>query len=158
MLFLNRKPELSALAGLGPAGGLAVVWGRRRIGKTRLLLEWCERERGVYTVADQAGADDQRAYLARALAEVLPGFADVTYPSWERLLARLAADAVARRFTGPIVIDEVPYLVASSPDSTPLPAGHSPATIFQSVPMRTRSSRASSLARSQRSPSGTCTA
>ncbi len=116
MLFMNRKPELAALAGLGAEGGLAVVWGRRRIGKTRLLLEWCARTRGVYTVADQSGADDQRAYFARAIAEVLPGFADVTYPSWERLLTRLAADAAAHGFTGPIVIDEVPYLVATSPE------------------------------------------
>ncbi len=116
MFFLNRKAELSALAGLGPNGGLAVVWGRRRIGKTRLLLEWCERERGVYTVADQSSAEDQRAYFARAIAEVLPGFDDVTYPSWERLLSRLATDAAARRFHRPIVIDEAPYLVASSPE------------------------------------------
>ena len=72
MRFLDRKAELAALESLGSRGGLAVVWGRRRIGKTRLLLEWCERQRGVYTVADQAGAEAQRAYLARAIAEVLP--------------------------------------------------------------------------------------
>src|SRR5213596_2269296 len=96
MLFLNRKAELVALAELAREGGLAVVWGRRRIGKTRLLLEWCDRERGVYTVADQSGPDTQRAYFARAIAPVLPGFADVTYPDWERLLSRLAADASAR--------------------------------------------------------------
>ena len=57
-MFLNRAAELAALDGLadGP-GGLAVVWGRRRIGKTRLLLEWCSRAGGVYTTADQSGAD-----------------------------------------------------------------------------------------------------
>jgi hypothetical protein len=85
-MFWNRKPELAALAEL-EGGGLAVVWGRRRIGKTRLLLEWSEREGGVYTVADQSAPDLQRAYLARAIAQVLPGFADVTYPDWERLLS-----------------------------------------------------------------------
>ena len=116
-MFLNRAAELAALDGLadGP-GGLAVVWGRRRIGKTRLLLEWCSRAGGVYTTADQSGAETQRAYLARALAEVLPGFADVSYPDWERLLARLAADAAARGFRGPIVLDELPYLVSASPE------------------------------------------
>ncbi|HVV85094.1 MAG TPA: ATP-binding protein [Kofleriaceae bacterium] len=116
MLFLNRSSELRELAGLADGGGLAVVWGRRRIGKTRLLLEWCERAHGVYTVADQAGAEAQRAYFARAVAEVLPGFADVVYPDWERLLTRLAADATGRGFTGPVVIDELPYLVSSSPE------------------------------------------
>jgi AAA+ ATPase superfamily predicted ATPase len=116
MFFLNRKDELAALTDLDHEGGLAVVWGRRRVGKTRLLLEWCRRTGGVYTVADQAAPETQRAYFARAIAEALPGFADVAYADWERLLSRLAADAAARRFTGPIVIDELPYLVATSPE------------------------------------------
>ncbi len=115
-MFWNRTHELAALHDLDAGGGLAVVWGRRRIGKTRLLLEWCARAGGVYTVADQSAPDLQRAYLARAISQVLPGFADVTYPDWERLLSRLAADAMAAAFTGPIVIDELPYLVASSPE------------------------------------------
>jgi AAA+ ATPase superfamily predicted ATPase len=116
IMLWNRRRELAALAELEGRGGLAVVWGRRRIGKTRLLLEWTERSGGVYTVADQSAPDLQRAYFARAIAQALPGFADVTYPDWERLLSRLAADAMTAGFTGPIVIDELPYLVAASPE------------------------------------------
>lgn len=114
MIFLDRELELEALRGL--RAGLAVVWGRRRIGKTRLLVEWCEREGGVYTVADQSSAEVQRAYLARALAGRFPGFGDVTYPDWERLLARVAADAAAHGFMGPLVLDELPYLVTNAPE------------------------------------------
>jgi AAA+ ATPase superfamily predicted ATPase len=117
MLFLDRQRERTVLTRLiDPPGGLAVVWGRRRIGKTRLLLEWCTRARGLYIVADQSSAETQRAYVARAVAAVLPGFADVPYADWERLFARLAADAAARGFRGPVVIDELPYLVATSPE------------------------------------------
>lgn len=117
MVFLNREAEIAALDGLADdRGGLAVAWGRRRIGKTRLLLEWCSRAGGLYTTADQSGPETQRAYLARAIADVLPGFADVTYPDWERLLTRLASDAAARGFRGPIVFDELPYLVSASPE------------------------------------------
>jgi len=115
-MFWNRQQELAALDALDGSGGLAVLWGRRRIGKTRLLLEWTNRGGGVYTVADQSAPDQQRAYFARAISQMLPGFADVTYPDWERLLSRLAGDAMARGFTGPIVIDELPYLVAGSPE------------------------------------------
>jgi uncharacterized protein len=114
MLFLDRAAELGALQRLD--AGLAVVWGRRRIGKTRLLLEWCDREDGLYAVADQSSPEVQRAYLARALAARLPGFAEVTYPDWERLLSRLAVDAAAQGFRGPVVLDELPYLVGSSPE------------------------------------------
>lgn len=51
MLFLNRQAELERLDRLmqRPDGGLAVIYGRRRIGKTRLLLEWAERHGGLFT-------------------------------------------------------------------------------------------------------------
>jgi len=118
MRLLNRRDELARLEGLARSrdGGLAVVWGRRRLGKTRLLVEWAKRAGGVYTVADQSTAEVQRRYFAEAVAERLPGFADVTYPDWARLFDRLARDAKAQRFRGPIVIDELPYLAASSPE------------------------------------------
>lgn len=116
MKFLDRHDELGRLDKLARSSGLAVVFGRRRVGKTRLLLEWVARHDGVYFVADQSSALLQREALATALGRRLPGFADVTYPSWRGLFERLTADARLRRFNGPIVIDELPYLVATSPE------------------------------------------
>ena len=66
IMFWNRKAELSALRELDRGGGLAVVWGRRRIGKTRLLLEWSERAGGVYTVADQSALQVRSRRRCRA--------------------------------------------------------------------------------------------
>jgi hypothetical protein len=78
MRFLNREHEMKRLDALVErGGGLGVIYGRRRIGKTRLLVEWVRRHDGVYTVADQSAADVQRRYLAEAIATRLPGFADV---------------------------------------------------------------------------------
>ena len=118
MLFLDRIDELGRLDALAarPEGGLAVIFGRRRVGKTRLLVEWCRRHGGIYAVADQSAADVQRRYLAEALAVRFPGFADVDYRDWRALLVRLAADARAARWRGPVVFDELPYWVASSPE------------------------------------------
>lgn len=93
-----------------------MVYGRRRVGKTRLLLHWCQRHDGLYTVADQSSAEIQRHYFAEVIARRLPGFADVAYPDWRSLLARLAADAQAHDWRGPIVFDELPYLMLSSPE------------------------------------------
>lgn len=118
MLFLDRTDELARLDRLARSkeGGLAVVYGRRRVGKTRLLLEWARRHDGLYFVADQSSASLQRRYLAQALSSRLPGFGDVAYGDWRSLLARIASEAQARRFRGPLVLDELPYLILSSPE------------------------------------------
>lgn len=118
MDFIDRDNEIERLLSLAArrGGGLAVVWGRRRIGKTRLLVEWCRRTGGVYAVFDQSAPEVQRAYVAEAIAARLPGFSDVTYPDWRRLLERLCRDARAARFRGPIVLDELPYAVLAAPD------------------------------------------
>jgi hypothetical protein len=118
MRFIDRQEELTRLDRLAAseAGGLAVIYGRRRIGKTRLLVEWSSRSEGLYTVADQTTVDIQRRYVADAVAERLRGFGDVEYPDWRALLDRIARESAAIGFRGPLVLDELPYLVASSPE------------------------------------------
>ena len=116
MEFLDRDEELQRLERLVRKGGLAVMWGRRRIGKTRLLLEWCKRHGGLYTVADQSAAAIQRRYFAVSLATRFPGFDQVEYPDWRSLLNRISTEAMHQRWRGPLIVDEFPYLVASSPE------------------------------------------
>jgi AAA+ ATPase superfamily predicted ATPase len=118
MRFLDREEELARLERLARRrdGGLAVVYGRRRIGKTRLLVEWVNAQGGAYTVADQSTAEVQRRYFASAVAARLPGFGEVAYPDWRVLLSRLAEGARVAKWRGPLVVDELPYLVATSPE------------------------------------------
>jgi AAA+ ATPase superfamily predicted ATPase len=116
MEFFDREEELGRLERLAHTGGLAVIWGRRRIGKTRLLLEWSKRHGGLYTVADQSAATIQRRYFAASLATRFPGFDQVEYPDWRSLLGRIAAEATYQRWRGPLIVDEFPYLVATSPE------------------------------------------
>jgi uncharacterized protein len=118
MRFVDRSEELARLDRLVESGegGLAVVYGRRRIGKTRLLLEWSRKHGGLYAVADQSAAGVQRRYVAEAVAQRLPGFADVDYRDWASLLVRLAREARTARLRGPLIFDELPYLVLSSPE------------------------------------------
>ena len=118
MKFYNRDDELDRLNRLArrKQGGLAVVFGRRRIGKTRLLLEWTAANSGLYTVADQSTSGLQRRYLAEAISSRLSGFHDVDYHDWRSLLDRLARDAAAAGWRGPIVFDEFPYLVLAAPE------------------------------------------
>jgi AAA+ ATPase superfamily predicted ATPase len=118
MEFIGRQEELARLMALGATGegGFAVLHGRRRIGKTRLLLEWTRRADGLYTVADQSASDVQRRYFAQTVATRFPGFDDVEYRDWRGLLTRLAREAGAGGWHGPLVLDELPYLVVSAPE------------------------------------------
>ncbi len=118
MKFVNRHRELERLNRLAKArsAGLAVIWGRRRVGKTRLLLEWTNQNEGVYFVADESAPSIQRKFLSLALEQALPGFSAVDYPDWNALFLRLARDAMQAKWRGPIVIDELPYLISGSPE------------------------------------------
>lgn len=116
MQFLDRAEEMRRLDGvLLRPGAFAVVRGRRRVGKSRLLIEWTRRHDGLYAVADQSAPLVQRRYLAGAVAERFPGFADVEYPDWRSFLTRLAAEAGRAGWQGPFVLDELPYLLAADP-------------------------------------------
>ena len=95
MRFVNRASELARLDALVERGqdGLVALWGRRRVGKTRLLLEWSSRHDGLYSVADLSSEPVQRAYLADALSLRFPGFGEAAYPDWRTLLRALAREA-----------------------------------------------------------------
>lgn len=117
MRFLDRTAEIGRLDALvaRQAAGLVAVWGRRRVGKTRLLTEWCGRHGGVYTVADQSAETVQRRYFAAAVAARVPHFDEAEYAGWMPLLRRLSQDAHAVNWRGPLVFDEFPYLAAAAP-------------------------------------------
>jgi AAA+ ATPase superfamily predicted ATPase len=88
--FLDRDEETARLRRLleSPEGSLAVLYGRRRCGKSRLLREVLPRERSIYYVGDEREGPLQRASLAAEIARLLPGFDRVTYPDWDALLGR----------------------------------------------------------------------
>lgn len=117
MDFLDREDEQSRLdTVVEQPGAFAVIWGRRRVGKSRLLIEWSRRHDGLYAVADQSVPAVQRRYLAAAVAKRFAGFDDVEYPDWRSFFQRLANDARQANWRGPVVIDELPYLIAADQD------------------------------------------
>ena len=116
MEFLNRQDEFSRLdRALGNPGGFAAIWGRRRVGKSRLLIDWSGRRDGLYAVADASAPAVQRRYLAAAAAARFPGFADVDYPDWRSFFDRLTVEAAKAHWPGPVILDELPYLIAADP-------------------------------------------
>ena len=115
--FCNRLRELDALRSWADSKPrLAVVHGRRRLGKTRLLRHWRETADSCYVLATEGTAASQRAALAEDLETVVPGFGQVVYPDWRSLFRALAAQWPRGDRRCVLIIDELPYLVKVSPE------------------------------------------
>lgn len=113
--FVNRSAELARLRSVFASadGGFACVWGRRRLGKSRLLREAVAGRQAVWCVGDERASPLQREAFAREAARVVPGFDEAQYASWDQLLSRFWREAP----TGCVVVfDEFPALVQRAPE------------------------------------------
>jgi len=119
--FVDRQWELQELNILLKAqrSEFIIVYGRRRVGKTTLLLHWVQQTGHpyIYWVARRETADATRQSLARALWRWAYPKAEQPNPphfdSWELLLEHMA------RMLGDqpiiLILDEFPYAVESDP-------------------------------------------
>ncbi len=112
--FIDRKDYLervyNALQREKPQ--FIVIYGRRRIGKSKLIkeiMDWNKKD--IYFLSDQTNETNQRMLFAKTIA--LGGIEDfdkVTYPDWETLFRALNRQ-VKEKTT--VCLDEFPYLVKS---------------------------------------------
>jgi uncharacterized protein len=114
--FLNRGEELGMLERRWEIGEgqIFLLWGRRRVGKTELLLEFGRGKRALFFEATSGTRADHLGDFSERLAETT-GRAGLTAPDW-----RTALDAVAdwAEAEGPVllVLDEFQHIARESPD------------------------------------------
>ncbi len=104
--FVNREAELREMDAAARRGGLLVIYGRRRVGKTRLLRRWLEACGGYYSQAIEAPPDLQIQQVFEDLRARLE--TQITPKTWPELLEILALQK--RRWI--FCLDEFPYLTA----------------------------------------------
>ena len=109
LTFTNRVEELKELAAAAKVGGLLVVFGRRRVGKTRLLTHWLRPQNGLYSQAIEAAPGIQIEQVMRDLGASLK--TNIAPKNWSEFLELLGLEK-GRRI---VCLDEFPYLVASDP-------------------------------------------
>lgn len=126
--FIGRERELAQLHAIiedvrrTGSGRLLALRGRRRVGKSRLVDEWLERE-GVphlfYETARRPARDELAAFAAEVAESTLGAAAlvrsGVTFQSWDAGL-RLIASQTGRDTPSVVVIDEFPYLFDADPN------------------------------------------
>ncbi len=119
--FIGRKNELQLLDRLweSPQSALLILYGRRRVGKTRLLTHWMDApaRRALYWVASPTTSREQLRSFSQALFNFAnpgsPAPASFTYASWEQALTQAAALAEKERLA--LFLDEFTYLLEADP-------------------------------------------
>src|SRR3972149_1824178 len=118
--FVGRTAQLRLLDERWDSGKalLLILYGRRRVGKTRLITQWIEsrERRSLYWVAVSTSALDQLRSFSQAVygfaRPLAPAPADFTYadwpPAWQEV-ARLAETESLALF-----VDEFTYLLETT--------------------------------------------
>ena len=126
MDFVDRGMELKLLDDLYQREGaqLLILYGRRRVGKTRLITHWLSRlgeqpsstekpPKQLYWMASQTSATNQLRSFSQALfafmnpgARIEPAF---SYASWDAAFEEVQRAAAAERLV--LVLDEFTYVM-----------------------------------------------
>lgn len=116
-MFLGRNDELSELNSIYHKEGFrfVVIYGRRRVGKTSLINEFCKGKDHIFYIAieqnDKAALESfsdiviQRYPSAKSMIDV--------FPSWDKAFDYIADQSANERVI--LAIDEYPYLAGSNP-------------------------------------------
>lgn len=113
-MFIGREQELKKLNLMYESAKLeaAIIYGRRRVGKTTLITEFCKGKKTVFFAAQENSAEQNLEALSNAIAEIDKSTsANFIFKSFGDAFTRLAEIASSERLI--VVIDEYPYLAGA---------------------------------------------
>lgn len=109
--FVDRKRELEFLEELWEKeNSFLPVYGRRRVGKTRLIKEFMRNKPSVYYLARNSTYSDNLREFSRAVLEAFPSafLSETSFSSFSDVFGYLTEKGKVV-----VVIDEFPYLIQS---------------------------------------------
>ena len=108
--FIGRVEELKKLNSLYTVSGfsMAVIYGRRRIGKSTLIAEFIKNKKAIYYMATKVGTARNVELLEKEVLKVLaPELNNITFKTLEDLLTFVGNNASEEKLV--FIIDELPY-------------------------------------------------
>ena len=115
-MFIGRKAELAELERRYNQNGFQfpVIYGRRRVGKTRLIQEFISDKKSVYFMAARQTSSELLQGFSETIKEQFPDERTKfikSFENWESLFSYITE--VSRKTRIVLVIDEYPYLAES---------------------------------------------
>jgi AAA+ ATPase superfamily predicted ATPase len=113
-MFVGRKRELEKLNELYGSGKFecAVIYGRRRVGKTTLINEFVKGKKAIYYTGLETSSRENLENLSRSVMTArLGGETYAVFPGYQAALDTLHEMSAAERVV--MVIDEYPYLAGA---------------------------------------------
>ena len=115
-MFIGRKHELAVLEDTYKKHGfqMTVIYGRRRIGKSKLITEFLKDKRASYYVASQSSlSDNVHKWSAQFINDLVPEMEGVAIDDPESFF-RLIGNQCKKEKTV-IALDEIPYIAEADP-------------------------------------------
>ena len=123
-MFIGREKELRSLNSLYASDKFefAVIYGRRRVGKTVLINEFIDNKKSIYFMGVESNAKQNLENFSKSIVEYASGIAvNTSFQSFQAAFEYVFELSKNERII--LVIDEYPYVarssksLASSPDT-----------------------------------------
>lgn len=113
-MFIGRDRELSTLDKLYASGKFefAVIYGRRRVGKTALISRFIDKKKAIYFMGVESNSRQNLENLSKSIIEFSSGIeAETSFHSFQAALEYVFRLAEKERII--LAIDEYPYVARS---------------------------------------------
>nr|MCR5406285.1 AAA family ATPase [Lachnospiraceae bacterium] len=110
-MFVGRKNELSVLEDTyqKPGFQMTVIYGRRRIGKSRLITEFIKEKKASYYVASKTSIEDNvKKWSSQVIADLAPNMEGLSVVDLEAFFRFVGNLAEKEKII--IALDEIPYI------------------------------------------------
>ncbi len=114
-MFIGRERELKTLENLYAGGRFefAVIYGRRRVGKTALISHFLENKESIYFMGVESNSKQNLENFSKSIIEESTGIStETTFLSFQAALEYVFRLAEKKRIV--LAIDEYPYVARSS--------------------------------------------
>ncbi len=114
-MFIGREKELKALSSLYSSDKFefAVIYGRRRVGKTELIKQFIDGKKAIYFMGIESNAKQNLENFSKSIMEFSSGVdSEMTFQSFQAALEYVFKLSEKERII--LAVDEYPYVARSS--------------------------------------------